>query len=106
MSQQLFEQPSKNRKRKKTAGISTLDILDLPDQERQLVNWIMRQGEVSFAEIAARIDQGEQAARSAIADLIARGILQEEKKKDQQCYRVLLVTKAKRPVADIWKALD
>ena len=37
----------------KAAGLSIADVLELPDQLRQLVNWMMREGDVSLSGATA-----------------------------------------------------
>lgn len=51
-----------------TVGLSPSDVLTLPEAQRQVVNWILRQGEVSLAQVAAHCRQpaDEHGRRAAV----------------------------------------
>jgi DNA-binding MarR family transcriptional regulator len=93
--------------REKAAGLSMADILALPDELRRLVNWILRQEEVSLQQLAAQMGHDEATTQTMIADLVEQGLVREMNLKGVQRYRVRLAPKKQRVLpADLWRALD
>lgn len=93
--------------REKAAGLSMADLLELPDNLRKLVNWLMRQQTVRLPEVAAFLEQDEATSQSALAALIEKGFVREMKVRGETCYRVRLAAKRRREVPlDVWQALD
>ena len=50
-----------------------LDILQMPDDKRQLVNWILRRQSVSVAEASAHLRQDETSAQRMLDELVEPG---------------------------------
>jgi predicted transcriptional regulator len=93
--------------REKAAGLSMADILALPDELRRLVNWILRQEEVSLQQIAAHVGRDEATTHALIAELVERGFVRDMNLKGEQRYRVRLAPKKQRDLpADLWRALN
>ncbi len=93
--------------REKTPGITIADILDLPDSLRDLINWMMREVEVSLPELAAHLGKDEPSARAMLATLLDKGFVREIEMKGKLTYRVRLAPKRKITMpANLWKALD
>lgn len=91
--------------REKVAGLTMADILQLPTPERELVNWIVRTGEVSWSTVVARLGTAEQ-AQSLLASLIDKGFLREQVIQDEAHYSARLAPRRKRELPDnIWQAL-
>ncbi|MBM3135844.1 MAG: hypothetical protein FJZ89_11310, partial [Chloroflexi bacterium] len=89
-----------------TTGRHVADVLELPDTQRQLVQWLLRRGEASLAEVAAHSGQDERAARSTLAALSAQGFVREVAGEGQVRYRPQLAPRRGRQLpADIWRAL-
>jgi predicted transcriptional regulator len=91
------------------------DLLFLPDLERGLMNWLLRQRSVSFIEVTnylegEAIDVGynpEGPARSLLEKLAAEGFLQATESEGQICYQPCLASRRGRQVpSNIWNALD
>lgn len=59
------------------AGLHATDLLELPDETRHLLTWLMRCGEATAAEIAAHTGQDLAATRLLLTDLVAQGLLVE-----------------------------
>src|SRR5436853_2886816 len=80
------------------AGISIADILTLPDELQTIITCLMREGEAGLQEVAIFIKQDEATTSSLLADLIARGFVQEvpAEGKGQPRYRARLVSKRTR----------
>ena len=93
--------------REKAAGLSMADILALPDALRKLVNWMLRQEEVSFQQLVAHVGHDEATTHAMVADLVENGFVREMNVKGEQRYRVRLAPKKKRDLpANLWRALD
>lgn len=91
--------------REKSAGLSMADVLQLPDAERELVNWIVRTGEVSWSAVVARLEQVET-AQSLLATLIAKGFIREQVIEGESHYRIHFAHRRKRTLpANLWQAL-
>lgn len=91
--------------REQVAGLTMADILQLPPAERQLVNWMVRTGEVSAAAVASFLGQAE-GAQSLLAALVAKGFLREYESGGELHYAVRLAPRRQRDLPDnIWQAL-
>lgn len=105
--EQLEPQPPKRNHPDREAGISNLDILELPEAKRHLVNLLIRQKRMTLAELAAAVGEPETSLCQTIASLVSQGFVQEMELEGQLCYQVMRASKTKRRAAsDIWKALD
>jgi hypothetical protein len=90
-----------------TTGLQMADVLTLPDPSRQLINWMMRQREVSLAEVVAHIGQDEDVARTVLGELMEQGFVSEMEVEGESRYRVRLAPKRGHPLPEhIWQALD
>ena len=88
------------------AGAYLGDLLELPEPQRRLVQWIMRRGPATLEEVAAHTGQGEQAARATLDALVQQGALQELRGDGARRYRAHLARRAGRHLpAHIWQAL-
>jgi hypothetical protein len=93
--------------RNKSPGLSMLDVLEMPETLRGVVQWLMRHGAVPAAEIAAHTALNETAVRELLAPLIEKGDVIEFELKGKMAYRVRLAAKRKRDAtSDIWQALN
>ncbi|GAB4285718.1 MAG: hypothetical protein Fur0025_17590 [Oscillatoriaceae cyanobacterium] len=100
------QQPRRNHPDRE-AGISNLDILELPEAKRHLVNLLIRQKRMTLTELAAAVGEPETSLCQTISELVSQGFVQEMELEGQLCYQVMRASKPKRRVAsDIWKALD
>ena len=88
-------------------GLQMADILVLPDPLRQLINWMMRQREVSLAEVAAHIGQDERVAHTMLAELTEQGFVREIEVGDEVRYRTQHAARRGRQLPEeIWQALE
>ncbi len=91
--------------REQATGLTMSDVLQLPAAERQLVNWLIRTGDVSKGAVATYLGQVEQ-AQSLLADLVAKGFLREYESGGELHYQVRLAPRRQRELPDnIWQAL-
>jgi len=87
-------------------GLHMADVLALPDSLRQLINWMMRRGEVSLAEVSAHVGQDEGVVRATLGELIVQGFVQEMEVGGEVRYRPRLAFRRGRRLPEgIWQAL-
>ncbi|MBI4780449.1 MAG: MarR family transcriptional regulator [Oscillatoriophycideae cyanobacterium NC_groundwater_1537_Pr4_S-0.65um_50_18] len=86
---------------------SISDLLFLPETERSLINWLLRQHSATFLEIVAHLSQTPEATQRLVDDLIADGFVRAIEKKGELCYQPRLITRVGRQVpSKIWDALE
>ena len=92
----------------KGRGLTPIDIMrNLPDEQRSLVNWLMRQGHSTLADIIAHCDQDEKQAHQLLEPLLEQGYIREEAKEESIHYRVQLPPKRPRKIpSKLMKALS
>ncbi len=89
-----------------TVGLSLAEAFTLPDSQRRLINWLMRQETVSLAEVTAHSDQSEDETRTMLNTLIEQGFIRETEVEGQPHYQVRLAPRRGRQLPeDIWQAL-
>lgn len=91
--------------RETVTGLTMADVLQLPSAERQLVNWLIRTGEVSRTAVQSQV--GDPAhAQSLLNTLIAKSFIREYARADEVYYQVRLAPRRQRELpANIWQAL-
>jgi hypothetical protein len=88
-----------------TSGLHIADVLTLADPARQLVNWIVRRGEVNVAEVAAHTGRHEDQIRGMLDDLAQQGFIDPIEGNSR--YRIHLAAKRRGQIAkEIWQDLD
>ncbi len=93
--------------REKAEGLSMADVLDLPDAQRQLCNWLIRQGGASLPDLLARFNQDEAATRAALAALVEQAFVQESTVDGVRRYKMRLSARRRQQAPlSIWQALD
>jgi hypothetical protein len=93
--------------REQSLGLKMADLLTLPEGLSGLLNWMIRKGQVSLADICAFLGQDEASVHSVLADLMARGYVREIDLHEGLFYRVRLAPKRGRALpANLWQALD
>ena len=93
--------------RKRKSGVSSLEILALPDDLRQLVNQVMRQEPVKLEALVAALERPEQDVRGQVALLTAQGWMQKEEIEGEIHYRVNLARRRARSLPPgIWQVLE
>ncbi|HJW30924.1 MAG TPA: hypothetical protein VJ508_16945 [Saprospiraceae bacterium] len=95
------------RAREKTPGLDMTDILDLPDNFREVINWMLRQTSVDVPQMTAHLANNEQNARAMISTLLDKGYIREIDINGSVQYRVRLKPKRKHNMpSNLWKALE
>ncbi len=93
--------------RDKSPGLNMMDMLEMPDALRDLLQWMMKQDHVPASDIAARLGKDPAGVRTMLEPLIEKGQVVEFEIKSKLAYRVRLAAKRKRDVpSDIWQALN
>lgn len=89
------------------SGLSMSDVLTLPDFEQKLVTWMVRQKEVSLAEVVAYMEEEEGVVVTTLNSLKEQGFVQEIDGDGELHYRPCLAAKPKsRASKNLWQALD
>lgn len=90
-----------------TPGLDMVEILDLPDQLRTVINWMLRETYVDLPQVTAYLNNDEPSARNMLDMLLDKGYIREIDMKGRVQYRVRLKPKRKHNMpANLWKALD
>jgi predicted transcriptional regulator len=93
--------------REKSPGLTMSDLLDMPDDQRQMINLLMRQKIASLADLARLMDREEAAARDLLTALVEQGLVREFEQRGVLRYQVRLAPKRGRTMpANLWQALD
>lgn len=93
--------------REQSLGLQMSDLLALAEPECGLLNWMIRQGQVTFADVAARLGKEEAQVRQILDGLLQKGYIREIEMRAAKTYCVRLAPKRGRELpSDLWKALD
>jgi NTE family protein len=93
--------------RKRKSGVSSLEILELPDELRELVNTILRHGKMRMEELIATLDRPADDVRGQVALLTVQGWLQTEEIEGEIYCRVRLGRRRRRSLPPgIWQILE
>jgi predicted HTH transcriptional regulator len=97
MSNPDFETPAEK---------SVADIINLPDDQRQLVNWITHQQKVTASEVATHTNQTEEVTQEQLQSLVSQGFIQEINDSGSVYYQPRFVGKQKSRLSQkIWDKL-
>ena len=77
--------PAEQRK-----GISPLDVLDLPAEQRKVMNALMRIGSATVSQVAQSIGIGSDRASELLNVLVEKGFLHQSVSENQSFYEPLL----------------
>lgn len=92
--------------REKSPGLNMIDVLEMPEALRNLLQWMMRQEYVFAVDAASHSGTDEAAVRTLLAPLIENGNVVEFELKKRTAYRVRLARKRGRELpSDLWQAL-
>ncbi len=88
-----------------SGGLTLADLMALPSDQRQLVNWLTRNGVASWLEISTQVGGTEQAQRLLEA-LQAKGFVEQLDGSTVPHYQVRLAPRRKRKVpTGLWQLL-
>lgn len=89
------------------SGLSMADVLTLPEFEKRLVTWMVRQKQVSLPEAVAYMEQEEEIVSTKLNSLKEQGFVQELDVDGERHYRPCLAAKqASRASKNLWQSLD
>lgn len=90
----------------RSQGLKMPDLLELPEPLSSLLNWLMRKGQATFADVTAFLGGDEVHTRAVLAGLRDRGFVREIEIHGLTQYRVRLAPKRGRALpSDLWQAL-
>lgn len=92
MSEFDSSQPEQNR-RDTPPERTMADVLELPENLRPIIDYLIEHGERELPEVAAHIGQDETSTHALLTDLIEKGFVQEMVASRKPRYRVRLVTR-------------
>lgn len=93
--------------RRRRNGVSSLDILALPDDLRELVNQVMRREPVRLEELIDALGQPPDDVRGQVTLLAAQGWLESEEIEGETHYRVRLTRRRVRGLPPgMWQVLE
>ncbi|MBN1285740.1 MAG: hypothetical protein JXB47_10105 [Anaerolineae bacterium] len=75
------------QEKRSAVGLHMADILTLPDLLRQLLNWLVNQGEARLPEIAAHLQVEEQMTQNVLDELTGMGFVRVVWEADGRRYR-------------------
>lgn len=67
-------------------------LLNLPDEKRMLISWILRQNSSTLAQIAQHLRQDQQAVQSLLQDLVNQHFIETVSQGRETYYQVNMVS--------------
>ena|SRR5581483_4279351 len=87
-------------------NVTMADVLSLPDAQRTLVTWMMRQGDVHLDAVATFLSGTPEEAHAILLGLEGGGFVEELHDGDDETFRARAPGRRNRTVGtDIWRAL-
>jgi hypothetical protein len=89
------------------AGLRLPDLMDLPDDGVQLLNWLLRWGEADVDEVAAGIGRPSADVRRALEALAEKGLVERLNEESAPRYQARVATRRLRRLPDhLWQMLE
>lgn len=83
-----------------------IDVMDLPDDQRQIVNWIIHQQKVTLSEVAIHLNISEEMAQQHLQILISQEFIQKLDDSESVYYQPRFATQKKSKLTqNIWDKL-
>ncbi len=93
--------------REQQAGISPVDLLDLPPALATVIKKIIRKNGMKLAEIAAALNQNPEETQKALDELVEKGYIRRIEVQKNIWYKAFFRRKADRATGhSFWSALD
>jgi hypothetical protein len=87
-----------------SAFVTMTDVLTLPEDQRQVVRWMMRQGRTGLDGLAAEFAEQAASLPSMLETLVANGFVHVVEEAGTTLYEVRVSSRpARRAQTDIWK---
>jgi hypothetical protein len=77
----------------KAGGIRPSDLIDLPESQQKIAQWLMTQSDSTVTEVAIRTDLDEGDALFELYELMQRGFVQESEVAGESHYRIRLASR-------------
>lgn len=104
--QASLTEPTTTTRTTPASGVSMFDVLLLPDPERQLVNWIIRQGKATLSDCVHHTGKPEASVETTLKNLVEQGLLQFSHFADDGYYKPQLTSEKQRLLPNqIWEVL-
>ena len=92
---------------KKAEGLSMADVVMLPDPLPRMVRYMLRERDVTLANMAAFLGQDETETQTLLGSLVEKGFVREMMVRGERHYRVRLANRrGAAPQSSIWQSLD
>jgi predicted ArsR family transcriptional regulator len=83
-----------------------IDVINLPDEQRQIINWITHQQKVTLSEVAVHLNIAEEQAQKHLQNLIEQGFIQELNDSELTYYQPRFATQKQSKLSqNIWDKL-
>lgn len=93
--------------REKMAGLTPAALLDLPDDERKVVQTLARHGDLTLAELAEKIGKPEEEIAETLLRLHEKGFAREMDIQGRQVYRTYFGRRrTSAMMGSIWEKLE
>jgi predicted ArsR family transcriptional regulator len=93
--------------RERQEGMSTLDLLELPEELSRIVVALARRGQMPLDELAGEVDVSADALAPLLDALVDKGLVRDFVLGDQRFYRTYFGRRRGRKAhGDIWAALE
>jgi amino acid permease len=87
-------------------GLGVMDLIALPEGQRRIMDWLMRNGQASPAELSVHTGRSEHEVRPDLEALAARGFVTTVDTPQEKVYCPQLASKKGRQLPDwIWETL-
>jgi DNA-binding MarR family transcriptional regulator len=88
-------------------GLNMSNLVEFPESLRQLITWMMREGDVEAEELAAYLSLDIDRARQLLDALLGKGLVEEVNELQEERYHVVITTARNyRVPKKIWEVFD
>ena len=87
-------------------GLNPTDLIDLPDDQRGLIQHLIRRGQASAAELSLELNRSQDIIEAILQGLASKGYLAQVPGSDPPSYKAVMQRKRVRPIASsLWDKL-
>ncbi|HEY9648477.1 MAG TPA: P-loop NTPase [Chroococcidiopsis sp.] len=88
------------------SSLSMFDVLALPNAQRQIVNWVLRNGSATLKEIAAHMGEDEATLAPLVVALVDQGFIQQSEEEGELRYQPHFFGRPTQSSSDLWKIMS
>ena len=93
--------------REHKAGLSPVDLLDLPPELAAVIRKIVRKNGLRLADLATELNQTSAAVQKNLDELVEKGYVRRVEVKDEIWYKARFRRRTDKPLSStVWNALD